>query len=156
MIRGQGWGRRRGLTLIELLAVVVILSMVAGVATVGLAGTSDAAQMQAAVAGWKDLDARARITARSLGPVTLAIDAEGTRLVVRASGGGGGGGSERLAEYQFPRGATGHMEGEGPIDRIEFDRQGRSIDYEVAVALADRVERFSVRGLTGAVMEAKP
>lgn len=150
MIRGRG----RGLTLIELLAVVVILSMVAGVATVGLAATNDAAQLRAAVAGWQDLDARARITARTVRPVTLAMDPEGSRLVVRASVVGGVG--ELLAEYQFPRGATGHMEGDGPIDRIDVDRQGRSIDYDVAVTLGDRVNRFAVRGLTGAILETMP
>jgi prepilin-type N-terminal cleavage/methylation domain-containing protein len=138
--------KARGLTLIELLAVVVILSMVAGVATVGLSATSDAAGLRAALAGWQDLDARARISARSGGPVTLALDQEQNALVLRR-------GAEHLAEFQLPQGVTVHVESSGRPDRIEIDRHGRSIDYEVAITLGERVTRVSVRGLTGVFLE---
>lgn len=140
--------RDRGLTLVEMLAVIVIVSLVAGVAAVGLAASSETAQLQAIGAEWRDLDGRARLFARSLGPVVMTMHGEGTvvRLDVRETG-------ELLSEIALPAVVSGRIDTDMSDDSIVFDRLGRSVDYEVTLQGAERVIRWRVCGLTGLIVK---
>ena len=144
----------RGFTLIEVLAVIVILSIVAGVATVGLVSATDSARLAGAISQWRDLDARARLFSRTTGPVVMDLNRDHTivRLVVVESG-------ERLSRIELPPDVTGHFRTDRPTDAIVFDRTGGSVDYEVQMHTDDGVVRWHVYGLTGqagGIMENKP
>lgn len=144
-------GHPRALTLIELLAVIVIASMVAGVATIGLAATSDTARLRAAAAHWRDLDARARVFSRSLGPVEMAVDEDGreVQLYLVRSG-------ELLSAMSLPEPMQGRIRAPGDPRSILFDSHGRTIDYQVDLRADDRVVTWHVCGLTGLTREAQP
>jgi prepilin-type N-terminal cleavage/methylation domain-containing protein len=142
--------RQHGLTLIELLAVIAILSLVAGVATVGLASSGAAASLHAAESGWKELDARARLLARAEGAMVMSIDddARVVRLHVAATG-------ERVGVV--PLGALeAALETAGADDAVRFDGLGRSVDYHARLTGAERGRRWRVAGLTGAIREVGP
>ena len=143
--------RFRGFTLIEVLAVIVILSIVAGVATVGLASATDSARLAGAVSQWRDLDARARLFSRTTGPVVMNLNRDHTmvRLFVVESG-------ELLSQVVLPPEVTGHFRTDQPTDAIVFDRTGGSPDYEVQVKTVDSIVRWYVYGLTGLVKEGRP
>ena len=143
--------RFRGFTLIEVLAVIVILSIVAGVATVGLASATDSARLAGAVSQWRDLDARARLFSRTTGPVVMNLNRDHTmvRLFVVESG-------ELLSQVELPPEVTGHFRTDQPTDAIVFDRTGGSPDYKVQMNTVDGIVRWHVYGLTGLVREDEP
>ncbi len=143
--------RARGLTLIEVLAVIVIVSLVAGVATMGLASSTHSARVRAAAAQWRDLDARARLFGRTLGPVVMTLNADRTdvRIHVRGS-------DELLTEVALPVGVTGRILAEPEPDAIVFDRLGHSVDYDVQLSAGDRIVAWHVYGLTGLIKEGEP
>ena len=143
-------GVRSAFTLIEVLAVIVIVSMVAGIATVGLAAASDSAQLRAAAAQWRDLDARARLFSRSLGPVVMSVDDQSNAVTLHSVGS-----IERLTAVVLPDGVWGRLRVDPPAQSIVFDRLGRSVDYDVEVRTAQRVIRWRVFGLTGLITELK-
>ena len=145
---GGGGG---GFTLIELLAVIVIVSMIAGVTTISLASASDSAQLNATIARWRDLDARARLFARSLGPVTMRLDRESRSLRLYYDGL-----AELLSHLTLPRGTNAQIVAQRPTDVVNFDRLGRSADYEVEVSISERTVHWHVCGLTGWITENQP
>jgi len=138
-----------GFALIEVLSVIVILSLVAGLATVGLAATTDSARLRETQVRWRDLDAHARLMARREGPVLMSVDEEPrlVRLHVRASG-------EPVALLALPRGIAGRIERDDA--RVVFDTLGRSPDYAIVVTSEAGTRRWQVAGLTGDVTEAPP
>lgn len=139
------------LTLIELLAVIVILSLVAGTAIVSLAAAGDSARLHSAVAQWRDLDSRARMLGRSVGPTAMTVDKERNEVSLRAISS-----NELLAMLALPQDVTGEIGGSSPVDAIEFDRFGRSADYYVELRSSDRAVQWQVCGLTGYVVEGRP
>ena len=139
------------LTLIELLAVIVILSLVAGTAIVSLAAAGDSARLHSTVAAWRDLDSRARMLGRSVGPTAMTVDQERNEVTLRAMQT-----KELLAMLALPQGVTGEIGGRPPVDAIEFDRFGRSDDYHVELRTSDRAVEWQVCGLTGYVVEGRP
>ena len=146
------WPRRpAAFTLIELLAVIVIVSLVAGVATMGLAATSDAARLHAAAAQWRDLDAKARLFSRSLGPVEISLGDDGEEIQLHRLQS-----EELLSKLSLPPGMTGRIHAPGAPPSIVVDRLGRSIDYEVELRSQERVVAWQVCGLTGLITEAEP
>ena len=132
-------------TLIELLAVIVVASLVAGVATVALAASGESARLHGAAAQWRDLDARARLLGRSLGPVMMSVDRGVVRLHALAT-------NELISSVALP----GGIALDTSAAPIEFDRLGRSIDYRVDLHTANRAIRWRICGLTGYVTEAEP
>lgn len=135
----------RAFTLIELLAVVAIMSLVSGVLTIHLAAETDAARRRAAATAWTDLDARARLYARTGGPVVMTLNAG--RTVVRLHRAGS---AERLAEVDLP--APGRL----TKPAVLFDRFGHSVDYAAEVTSGARTIRWHVLGLTGQIQEGEP
>ena len=144
-------GARSAFTLIEVLAVIVIISMVAGVAAFGLAAASDSARLRAAAAQWRDLDARARLFSRSLGPVVMSLDNQSNAVTLHSVES-----NERLTAVGLPDGVWGRLRVDPPAQSIVFDRLGRSVDYDVEVRTAQRVIHWRVFGLTGLITELKP
>lgn len=137
-------------TLIEVLAVIVIISLVVGVATVGLAAASDSARLRAAAAHWRDLDARARLFGRSLGPVVMSVGDQGNAVTLHSVES-----NERLTAVVLPDGVWGRLRVDPRTQSIVFDRLGRSVDYDVEVRTAQRVIQWRVFGLTGLITELK-
>ncbi len=148
--RCRSRGCRPAFTLIELLAVIVIVSLVAGIATVGLASASQSAQLHAAAADWRDLDGRARLFGRSLGPVVMSLNLERTAVMLNVTDS-----KELLSEVTLPEGTSGQLQTRTPNKTISFDRLGRSVDYEVQLQVGERVIRWRVYGLTGLIGETR-
>ena len=143
-------GGRSAFTLIEVLAVIVIVSMVAGLATFGLAAASDSARLRAAAAQWRDLDARARLFSRSLGPVVMSFEDPSNAVTLYSVES-----NERLTAVVLPDGVWGRLRVDPPTESIVFDRLGRSVDYDVEVRTAQRLIQWRVFGLTGLITESK-
>ncbi len=144
-------GARSAFTLVETLAVIVIISMVAGIATVGLAAASDSARLRAAAAQWRDLDARARLFSRSLGPVVMSFEDQSNAVTLHSVGS-----NELLTAVVLPAEVFGRFRVASPTESIVFDRLGRSVDYDVEVRTNQRVIHWRVWGLTGLISEFKP
>lgn len=146
----RGRGRFRGLTLIELLAVVVILAMVAGVAVVNAGSMNASAELRAIARQWQELDARARLHARSDGPVQMHIDSDNRaiRLVSAAT-------NEQLAFIDLPLGTTVRIQiaAAEPASHVTIDRTGRSGDYTASVERNGGKITWTIYGLTGWVKQ---
>lgn len=144
-------GVHSAFTLIEVLAVIVIISMVAGVATIGLAAASESARLRAAAAQWRDLDARARLFSRSLGPVVMSVGDQSNAVTLQSVES-----NELLTAVVLSDGVWGRFGADPPTESVVFDRLGRSVDYDVEVRTAQRVIHWRVWGLTGLFTERKP
>jgi type II secretory pathway pseudopilin PulG len=155
------------LTLIELLAVIVIVATATGVLATGFGARNGDARLRETAASLRDLDARARLLAQTLlrkdaaapgpasgGPhaVTLTLAADGRELWVVASGG------MRLASVEIPKGIEARLTlaRDGQQASIGFDRLGRSPDYECELRGERRALRLRVAGLTGLIREVPP
>ena len=140
----------RGFTLIESLAVVVLLALVVGVVAASLAPAADRAAMDRATSAVLDADARARAIARRGEPVELRV-ADGlveVRLAQHAPA---------LVTRQLPAATTVELtstvSGTG-LGVIRFDARGRSEDYIFTVHSGERSTRTLVAGLTGSTTSA--
>ncbi len=148
--RCRSRGCRPTFTLIELLAVIVIVSLVAGIATVGLASASESAQLHATAAECRDLDGRARLFSRSLGQVVMSLNSERNSVMLHVTDS-----KELLSEVTLPDGASGQIHVGTPNKTIAFDRLGRSVDYEVQLQAGEHLIRWRVYGLTGLIGESR-
>lgn len=143
---------RAAFTLIELLAVIVIVSLTIGLVTISLAATGERAYLRATVAQWRDLDARARAFARSLGSITMRLD-QGSHAVQLHRDQSG----ELLTTVHLPQDLSATLGSEEPSHTIIFDRLGRSPDYDVKLlAKNNRTIHWHVCGLTGWITEGQP
>jgi len=135
----------RGLTLLEVLAVVVIVSLVSAATMVGLASANDDAAFRAARACVHDLDVKARLLARTGTPVALTTTADQFLCIV-----GLGDSSVRLAHAAMPAQVAVDLTiGGENVPHVLFDRLGRSDDYAVVMRTHNRTERWMTGGLTG-------
>ncbi len=148
--RGASGGGGGGFTLIELLAVIVIITLTTGIVTVGLASANTSAQLRGAAAQWRTLDARARTLSRALGPVTMRYEEEPQRLQLSRVES-----DELLATIQLPKKVHTDLVTEHPTDTVVFDRLGRTLDYDVHMMIDDRVVAWHVCGLTGYITEPR-
>lgn len=142
----RGSRGRRGFTLLELLAVVIILAMVAGAVGVNAGAMNTAAKLRAAAQKWQELDARARQHARSEGAVSIRIDSDNhvIRLLRAAT-------DEQLAFIELPTDATATaatISGR-PTPHIIMDRTGRSNDYTASLEWNGARMTWTIYGLTG-------
>ncbi|MEO1535921.1 MAG: prepilin-type N-terminal cleavage/methylation domain-containing protein [Planctomycetota bacterium] len=127
----------RSFTLLETLAVLVLLGLVAGW---GLAAIDRSASPQLAADRYEAIDARARLLARTDGPQVLVL--EGTRAQL--------GSFDAAAKARaFDLGAALRVESnDQPVDRIVYDRLAQSVDFTV-YAEGNEAEILRVYGLTG-------
>ncbi len=150
MITGSanGSGRAHGLTLIELLAVMVILGLTVSVAAVGLSARTSEAKLSDATSTLASLDASARVLARKGHLVELRFDPSGLsiELVDLCCETG------IAFERQLPVGLTlelWEMPTGIPAERIRIDSRGQSDDYRVRISLNDHSSSVMFAGLTG-------
>ena len=139
-----GRSSSRGFTLLEVLAVVVLLSMVAGTLTVHVGSVSDSARFRAAEARLVDFDARARIFARSEGPVLLAVGEGGRELTLHQARTGA-----PLLRVDLNERASVALKVEPRQSWVLIDRLGRSVDYELELTTGERTSRWRVAGGSG-------
>lgn len=137
-------GGRDGFTLVEVLAAVTLLGLVASALTVRLAATSEAAAFRALEARLVDMDERARLFARAGEPVVLSApaDAGHVELRVRESG-------DVLARVALGDGTAFALRTTAPAEAIVYDRRGVTVDHSAALRRDDRRARWSVAGATG-------
>ena len=121
-----GRASSRGFTLLEVLAVVVLLSMVAGTLTVHVGSVSDSARFRAAEARLTDFDARARLFARTEGPVLLTVGDGGHTVTLSQAKTGAA-----LLRVDLGEGTSVALEVEPRQSWVLIDRLGRSLDYEL-------------------------
>jgi len=136
----------RAFTLIEVLAVITLLSLATAVGVASLGSASQRARLDQAAATLRDADAQARLLSRMGSSVTLAVH-EG-RVSIE---------SDRDAFSSIlPDGTSVEMAAlpaGRSAPRILFDRLGRSTDYRVAVASAGSTRVWLVAGATGWIDE---
>ncbi len=144
---------RRGFTLVEMLAVVVLLGMISSVAVVSLNRADEAGALQSARWGIVNLDAQARLAARAEGAAVLIrlLDG-GARAAASVTPASEGGWS---ASFDCPRATfIRFFEGDGgqELDGIFIDRTGHSADVTVRISNSSgRSEKWFIRGLTGEI-----
>lgn len=140
---------RRGFSLIEILAVISLLSLTLMFAASRISLASEAAQHAKTVQRLHDLDARARLQAQGAGSVRLQRSGSHQVELIRNRTG------ERLQRIELPSESTIRLiEVRGPVESLPatslvFDQSGRSSDYEWTVRTGDRRTRIHVMGLTG-------
>ena len=140
---------KRGLTLIEVLTVLVILSMVTSMAATGLLRQSAGAQLQVALTDVAELDALARLTAPSLGPIALLHDAHELELRTRTS-------DELISRRVLAADLIlRDTRSQGAITTLPFDSRGVSDDYLIEVRLGPSRMRMTVCGLTGWIVHER-
>lgn len=137
---------RRALTLIEALAVVVLIGIVTAAVGVGLGQRSADAELRSFAARCNELDARARLLAPTIGKgvLRLEVDAERGIVMVRHE-------REPILVLEVPHGVRlALLVGEIEHTFVVIDRAGRSPDYELRLGVADQSHRWRIHGLTGA------
>ncbi|MCC6910353.1 MAG: prepilin-type N-terminal cleavage/methylation domain-containing protein [Phycisphaerales bacterium] len=142
-----------GFTLVEMLAVVMLLGLVSSVAVVSLAGADETGALQSARWGFVNLDAQARLAARTDGAaVVIRLLDGGARAVASVTPASEGAWS---ASFDCPRSTLARFferDGGQELDGIIIDRTGRSADVSVQVFSASgRSERWFIHGLTGEI-----
>lgn len=140
---------RRGLTLIELLATVAIVALVAGIGVAALGSASQEADERGLLNALQDLERRARLVAKTIGPAALQLDEEERvlRVVVVE-------GQEQFGEVQVAEAFDIAIETpDGDLfQAIGWGRDGRCVNHDIVVS-RDGAElvRLRVSGLTGHV-----
>jgi type II secretory pathway pseudopilin PulG len=128
------------------LAVTALLGLVASLLAGSFGDASDTAKARALVRRLEDLDARARLAARSGSDVTIAIDDQARRVVAtrRAEG-------DLLSEVSLPEETTVELRVGATLrmKAVHFDANGSSSDYAIVLHAAKRDARIDVSGLTG-------
>lgn len=140
------------MTLIEVLAVVVIAAMAATVGAIGLFGATDTAALQEASAWIRDADQRARLLAKTHGPIVLEL--LDTEVVIRSTDQ-----QEPLSRYELPQSVRVTLtepDGNKAVSAIPFDALGRSDDYLLIVERGQTQRIWAVAGTTGWMKQVQP
>jgi type II secretory pathway pseudopilin PulG len=142
-------------TLIETLAVVMLIGLAAIVMTPMLAGATDSTRLNDAVRRFLDLDTRARLLAHQESGLMLRIEDEACVVVVDAESDV----QESTPIVQWAHGTQIQLKIETAdgrtVDSIMYDRGGRSVDFDVVITAGELRSSLSVAGLTGWVEEKR-
>jgi prepilin-type N-terminal cleavage/methylation domain-containing protein len=134
--------RHPGYTLIELLAVVVVLGLAAGIGIPPLVRLAGGTPLERACALLRDGDARARMLARGTGrELAFELDAGGMRC--RAA--------REPLEALLPEGVSAEWlatDGQ-PLRTLTIDSRGRSRDLSLRLRAVGASRRFHLLGLSG-------
>lgn len=131
-----------------MLATVVLIGLATTVLTGKLSGTRGAFAGRTLRGELQDLDARARLAARTSGAMLLSVTERGrlVRLIERDSG-------RMIRRLELGDDRQLRLFAPGSTDTLDFDATGRSPDYRVV--LREGRERFAwrVSGETGWISE---
>lgn len=141
---------RRGFTLLEALAVAAIFAIALSAATTGIGSAHEAAASRAFSAALRDLDARGRLAARTIGPIELRCDPNAQAVLAQLITTG-----EVLALVEIPPGAAAQFvdDRRHPVSAVRLDRAGRSIDFAMCIVTPGGEVLLHVAGLTGLIRE---
>lgn len=143
--RPRSW-TPRAFTLIETLAVIVLLALIGTMIGTGLVHADDSGRFSATVAMIRDTDGLARMHARTAGrAVVMRLLSDPARLQLAQYE------DEPLAERAVPK----RIQVQISANNIVFDRSGRSIDYIVEISAGELRRRLEIRGLTGWITELR-
>lgn len=131
----------RGFTLLETIAVVVLLGLAVTTLAMSLAGPAEAARLRSAESVFLDLDRRARHAALRRGPVLLSVR-DGSLEIAPGSGD-----STVLATRPVPAGVK--IELVGGRSELRVDALGRTEDYRARLTTERSEIVVRVDGLTG-------
>ncbi|MFU8828755.1 MAG: type II secretion system protein [Phycisphaerales bacterium] len=138
----------RAFTVIELLAVVVILGLTAAVAGISLSGRSASAQLMEARSSLVSLDAAARIRANQSHTIQLLIDPEQSSLALVDQCCAGKEFARRHLSTQITIEAwDSHTQ--APLRAIRYNARGHSTDYVVRISRENATTHIMFAGLTG-------
>lgn len=145
---------RDAFTLVEMLAVVVLLGLAASLGAVGLASADSHARFERAVAIALDADAQARLLARGGAPVRMVLepDERGSDILIVKS-------DSRVRELSLPHGvhvAWIDPESGALLSEIRYDTLGQSPEYLLRASDGDRTQVWRITGLTGWAEELGP
>jgi len=146
----RGRGRGRGYTLLELLAVIVIMALAAGFILPGVAAADEASRCRSMAAALRELDQKARLLARSEGSLTCTVDDETHSFVLSGSFS-----HERIAIVSPGPGMSAVLRVEQELHTVHYDRTGKSPNFEIDVTFGSHSCAFRVTGATGDVREVK-
>jgi prepilin-type N-terminal cleavage/methylation domain-containing protein len=141
----------RAFTLIELLAVLVILGVVTALGLGGLAAADSTSKRQSLDSALRDLDAKARLIARMRGAVIFEFDDTQIRVRERNS-------SETQWILPIPGDAQvlAHSLDGSQVQSILIDAAGRSMDVRITRRWGDLSRHWSLEGLTGRWSQENP
>ena len=146
--------QRGGLTLIELLTVVVLLGMVAALGVPALVRSVEVDPLSEAARNIQQTEAQAR--ALSYGsPLLLEVSSTGLTgvSVSRLTGGQGAAKQARsqpVVQWTAPSTLALQWLSNGKsIDHLGYDSEGRSADCVLEMTQGTRVRRYALAGLTG-------
>ncbi len=132
-----------GVTLLETLATVVLISIVAGSLAVGFSVVSESSNRFSKVSLLRQLDVRARVFAQLSGPLVLQLTANGTVVSLRDQK------SRRpLRTLELEPGRL-QLFAPNPVREIVFDQTGLSPDYTVVLEDNGNVTSWAVSGTSG-------
>jgi prepilin-type N-terminal cleavage/methylation domain-containing protein len=149
--------RRTGFTIIEVLAVVMILALVSGVVGVRVNAVSASARTQAAVSTILEVDARARILARQGQSAILSLHADGTQLELRRVFE-----TEAIASRPLPSPlrVTVHILNRPSevTQSIWYDRNGCTDDYSITITDPSTSDQHTLAlyGISGQFVALEP
>ncbi len=143
-------GREWGFTLIEVLAVIVLLGAVSVLTLSGLSRADDQARLQRLASALQQLDRLARIECGTHGSLQLIVDEVDRHFLVRDIDS-----ETALQQEELPDGAViaMHDRKNNPLEVIDVSRSGRSVDYVVHITLGGHERGWSIAGLTGLIVE---
>ncbi len=135
---------KRGFTLIELMAVIIILSLTAALGAVRLSSVSNQTALKSAIARWRDLDAKARLHARAGTPITIVLTKNESEMTIQNTQT-----HEILATATWPDFLSFSLQTDSSENSIPLSRTGTSPDYALLFSTNDQTQRFHCFGLTG-------
>ena len=140
--------RRRGYTLIEVLAVVAILGLVAVAVSPSLARALVTDPVARAARLVRDADRAARQQAAGGGAVLVIRDG---RLLTTVA-------NEVISTLTLPNtvSVAWSTDSGAPVESLSLDRGGRSIDVFIDIRSPTLTKRFHILGLTGAWLALEP
>jgi len=139
---------RSGFTLIEVLAVVVLLGLTAVTLAPSLGPTRELFEARAIREQLRDLDARARLLARTSGPVALAVTHGGHRVLLLETPSG-----RTVEQVDLGRDRELRLYAPESVSSIPFTSAGCSPDYQVVLREGREKDAWKVSGESGWVIE---
>jgi type II secretory pathway pseudopilin PulG len=137
------------MTLIEVLAVITILALAAGVLGGGVLEGSRGHRLRQAEGSVREIDDLARLLARRGQPTIISIAERGTAIVARKLES-----RHQMARRELPEGVTARLEADHD-GYVLVSGGGASRDYAVHLSLGDRQSRIAVAGATGWIIRER-